>query len=79
VEAGEVAPTLEPPGPEEGGSEDPPRVEPDGDAPAPDVLPEVEELVAKLRPEVKTALDELFRAKWAGVKRVPAGDLKRAG
>ena len=42
----------------------------------PDELPPVEELVQRLRPEVLAALDELFRAKWTGVKRVRPEDLK---
>ena len=41
-----------------------------------DELPPVEELVQRLRPEVLTTLDELFRAKWIGVKRVRPEDLK---
>lgn len=39
-------------------------------------LPPVEDLAKRLRPEVLTALDELFRAKWTGVKRLRPGDLK---
>ena len=43
---------------------------------AKDELPPVEELVQRLPPEVLTALDELFRAKWIGVKRMRPDDLK---
>jgi hypothetical protein len=43
---------------------------------AADELPPVEELAKRLRPEVLAALDELFRAKWTGVKRLRPGDLK---
>jgi hypothetical protein len=43
---------------------------------AADELPPVEELALRLRPEVRSALDELFRAKWVGVKRLRPGDLK---
>jgi hypothetical protein len=39
-------------------------------------LPPVEDLAKRLRPEVLAALDELFRAKWTGVKRLRPGDLK---
>jgi len=39
-------------------------------------LPPVEELAGRLPPEVREALEELFRAKWAGVKRVAPADLK---
>lgn len=41
-----------------------------------DELPPVEELVKRLRPEVLAALDEFFRARWTGVKRVQQSDLK---
>jgi hypothetical protein len=43
---------------------------------AADELPPVEDLAKRLRPEVMAALDELFRAKWTGVKRLRPGDLK---
>ena len=43
---------------------------------AADELPPVEDLAKRLRPEVLAALDELFRAKWTGVKRLRPGDLK---
>jgi hypothetical protein len=36
----------------------------------------VEELVKRLRPEVLAMMDELFRAKWTGVKRLRPEDLK---
>jgi hypothetical protein len=39
-------------------------------------LPAVEDLVKQLRPEVVAAMEELFRAQWAGVKRFRAEDLK---
>jgi hypothetical protein len=43
---------------------------------AADELPPVEDLAKRLRPEVLAALDELFRAKWTGVKRLRPSDLK---
>jgi hypothetical protein len=46
------------------------------DAGEPDELPPAEELVKRLRPEVLETLDELFRTKWAGVKRIQQGALK---
>jgi hypothetical protein len=42
-------------------------------------LPPVEELAKRLRPEVLAVLDELFRTKWTGVKRLRPGDLKTGG
>jgi hypothetical protein len=43
---------------------------------AEDELPPLEELVKRLRPEVLATMDELFRAKWTGVKRLRPEDLK---
>jgi hypothetical protein len=39
-------------------------------------LPPLEELVKRIPPEVREVLDELFRAKFVTVKRVPAKALK---
>jgi len=39
-------------------------------------LPPVEQLARRLPPEAAALLDELFRAKWTGVKRLRPGDLK---
>lgn len=39
-------------------------------------LPALEELVKRIPPEARELLDELFRAKFTGVKRVPAKALK---
>ena len=39
-------------------------------------LPALEDLVKKISPEARELLDELFRAKFTGVKRVPAKALK---
>jgi len=39
-------------------------------------LPPMEELVKRIPPAAREALDELFRAKFTGVKRVPAKALK---
>jgi len=39
-------------------------------------LPAMEELVKRIPPAAREALDELFRAKFTGVKRVPAKALK---
>jgi hypothetical protein len=39
-------------------------------------LPPVEELVKRLSPEVREVLDDLFRAKFTTVRRVPAKALK---
>jgi hypothetical protein len=47
-----------------------------GASEARDELPSIEDLVKRLRPEVLTAMDELFRAKWSGVRRLRSGDLK---
>lgn len=41
-----------------------------------DKLPSIEELTQRLPPEVRAALDELFRAKWTGVKRLRPEDLR---
>jgi hypothetical protein len=43
-----------------------------------DELPPVEELVKRLRPEVLATMEELFRAKWSGVKRLRPEDLKNS-
>ncbi len=42
---------------------------------APEELPAVEELVKQLRPEVLATMEELFRARWSGVKRLRSEDL----
>ena len=39
-------------------------------------LPALEELVKRISPEARELLDELFRAKFTSVKRVPAKALK---
>jgi len=39
-------------------------------------LPALEDLVKRIPPEARELLDELFRAKFTGVKRVPAKALK---
>ena len=39
-------------------------------------LPPLEELVKRISPEARELLDELFRAKFIGVRRVPAKALK---
>ena len=39
-------------------------------------LPELEELLKRIPPAAREALDEHFRAKFTGVKRVPAKALK---
>ena len=39
-------------------------------------LPPLDELVQKISPEARTLLDELFRAKFVAVRRVPAKELK---
>jgi hypothetical protein len=56
----------------------PPAMDEDGGpaGSAAEELPPVEDLAKRLRPEVLTALDELFRAKWTGVKRLRPSDLK---
>ncbi len=39
-------------------------------------LPALEELVKRISPETRELMDELFRAKFTGVRRVPAKALK---
>ena len=39
-------------------------------------LPAVEALAQRVPGEVASALDELFRVKWTGVRRMRPGDLK---
>lgn len=39
-------------------------------------LPPLEALVKQVPPEVIETLDELFRAKWVGVRKVPKAVLK---
>jgi hypothetical protein len=54
-------------------------VEADGTEPeaaGEDQLPPVEALTARVPAPVAAALDELFRVKWAGVRRLRPGDLK---
>ncbi len=46
----------------------------EGEVAAP--LPPLDTLVGQLRPEVREVLDELFRARFTGVRRVPAQALK---
>jgi hypothetical protein len=41
-----------------------------------DQLPSAEELAERLPAEVRTVLEELFRAKWTGVKRLRTEDLR---
>ncbi len=48
----------------------------DGEVAAP--LPSLESLTARLGPEVRGVLDELFRARFTGVRRVPSRALKQA-
>ena len=45
-------------------------------APEEDRLPEVEELLGRIPPAVLAAMDEFFRAKWTGVRRIPGGALE---
>ncbi len=45
-------------------------------APGEDRLPEVEDLVGRIPPAVLAAMDEFFRAKWTGVRRIPGGALE---
>ena len=42
-------------------------------------LPALEELVKRISPEARTLMDELFRAKFVTVKRVPKTALKESG
>jgi hypothetical protein len=51
-------------------------VDADPDHDQDDILPPLEELTARVSPAVVTAMDELFRAKWTGVRRFPRGALK---
>jgi hypothetical protein len=46
------------------------------DPPVVDELPPVEQLTQRIPAEVRTALDELFRAQWTGVKRLRPEDLR---
>jgi hypothetical protein len=46
----------------------------EGEVAAP--LPPLDSLVGRLRPEVREVLDELFRARFTSVRRVPAQALK---
>ncbi len=39
-------------------------------------LPALEDLVKRISPETRELMDELFRAKFTGVRRVPAKALK---
>ena len=39
-------------------------------------LPALDELVQRIPPDVREALDDLFRARFVAVKRVPKGALK---
>jgi hypothetical protein len=41
-----------------------------------DVLPSLDELTGRVPPAVVAAMDELFRAKWTEVRRLPRGGLK---
>lgn len=43
---------------------------------APVRLPPLDELVKRIPPQVRDTLDDLFRAKFTGVRRVPADALK---
>ncbi|RFC45654.1 MAG: hypothetical protein DUW69_001799 [Verrucomicrobia bacterium] len=44
---------------------------------SPKGLPALEDLVKRIPPEARELLDELFRAKFTGVRRVPEQALKR--
>ena len=48
---------------------------PEAENGAEDQLPPLEELTRRIPPEVIAALDELFRARWTGVRRLRPGDL----
>lgn len=48
----------------------------DGDEPATGALPELDTLVGRLPADVRGTLDELFRARFVAVKRVPASALQ---
>jgi len=39
-------------------------------------LPPLEDLVKRIPQEMVAAMDDLFRARWTGVRRLQAGDLK---
>ncbi len=71
--AATVLVATEPSGPVEAGSA---AEEPEQREPTADELPPLEDLVKRISPEVLAAMDELFRAKWTGVRRLRAGDLK---
>lgn len=49
--------------------------EPDSTEP----LPPVESLLEQIPPEAREVLDELFRARFTAVRRIPAGALKKSG
>jgi hypothetical protein len=46
------------------------------ESPALERLPALEELVAQVPIEVRDALDDLFRAKFAAVRRISPGNMK---
>jgi len=61
--------------------DDAPEISPDEigippEAPVVDELPPVGQLTQRIPAEVRTALDELFRAQWTGVKRLRPEDLR---
>ena len=49
---------------------------PESESGAEDQLPPLEELTRRIPPEVVAALEELFRARWTGVRRLRPGDVK---
>jgi hypothetical protein len=59
--------------PEEAGAE---IAGPESSQPVEGELPALEDLVKRISPEVLATMDELFRAKWTGVRRVRPENLK---
>ena len=67
---------VPPPGEAEPAWEAPPGGDaPDLPAEDRDQLPGVEELIGRIPPAALAVMDELFRAKWTGVRRIPGGAL----
>jgi len=54
----------------------PPKVDEEAEPANGGNLPPLDELVAKIPPEVRDTLDELFRAKFVTVRRLPKQALK---
>ena len=50
--------------------------EPELPEPPEEALPPLEDLVKRISPGVLTTMDELFRTKWTGVRRLPPESLK---